>query len=64
MPDYTVHRTFRKKLGRPCRLFGKDFISVSQAARHYALPYKQTWFMVEREQHRDSDFAMYRKAAA
>ena len=56
-------RTFRKKIGRPCRLFGKDFISISQAARHYALNYKTVYHFVNGDMHKDTDFVEYLGAA-
>jgi hypothetical protein len=64
MTDYTVYRTYRKKLGRPCRLFGVDFISVSQAARHFNMNYKTVWKMVNEESNQDTDYHDYRKEAA
>ena len=54
-------RTFRKKIGRPCRLFGKDFISISQAARHYTMNYKTVYQLVNDNLFTDGDFAEYQK---
>lgn len=56
----TEYRTFRKKIGRPCRLFGKDFISISQAARHYAMNYKTVYHLVNKNLCADTDFEEYR----
>ena len=62
MYKYQEHRTFRKRIGRPCRLFGKDFISISQAARYYVMNYKTVYHMVNDNMYTDADFAEYRDA--
>lgn len=41
--------------GRPCRLFGRDFISMSQAARYYNLSHSFTREMVNDGRHKEGD---------
>ena len=41
------------QLGKPCRLFGKDFQSVAQAARHWGISYSWAREMIDKGMHEE-----------
>ncbi len=45
--------TIRKR-GIPCRLFGKNFYSVAQAARHEGISYSWAKEMIDKGMHKES----------
>lgn len=51
----------KAKQGINCRLFGRDFVSVAQAARYWRLSYHYAHEMVTAGRHRDTDRDSIRK---
>jgi hypothetical protein len=41
--------------GRPCRLFGQDFISIAQAARHFGISHTFAREMIHNDRHKEGD---------
>ena len=63
MPYHQTPNPVRKKLGRPCRLFGEDFISISQASRHYDLSYKRVYLLVSNNLYREGSISDLKRTA-